>query len=205
MTGRVILVGAGPGDPELITLRGARALAAADVVVYDRLVAPALLELAPPTAERVYVGKEPGSHAWPQPAICALLVERARGGATWVAGAYALRLAGARRRLADRDRPEKPRIQPESPRHPEGERVPVHPVRAGQVPDARAAREDELRHGLDVQRGAHLVGQPVVARRRRSDLAPARVGRHASPGRQPLEQGPAQRRVGEDAVQVEIA
>ncbi|GIU97738.1 MAG: hypothetical protein KatS3mg013_1541 [Actinomycetota bacterium] len=84
MTGRVILVGAGPGDPELITLRGARALAAADVVVYDRLVAPALLELAPPTAERVYVGKEPGSHAWPQPAICALLVERARGGATVV-------------------------------------------------------------------------------------------------------------------------
>ena len=63
MTGRVVLVGAGPGDPELITIRGARALAEADVVVYDRLVAPALLELAPAQAERIYVGKEPGRAA----------------------------------------------------------------------------------------------------------------------------------------------
>ena len=60
MTGSVVLVGAGPGDPELITVRGARALAGADVVVYDRLAAPALLDLAPAGAERVYVGKEPG-------------------------------------------------------------------------------------------------------------------------------------------------
>ncbi len=84
MTGRVILVGAGPGDPELITVRGARALAEADVVVYDRLVAPALLDLAPPGAERIYVGKEPGRAATPQREIERLLVDRALHGATVV-------------------------------------------------------------------------------------------------------------------------
>lgn len=81
MTGRVVLVGAGPGDPDLITVKGARAMAEADVVVYDRLAAPALLELAPSDAERIYVGKEPGGHAWRQDAIDRLLVERALGGA----------------------------------------------------------------------------------------------------------------------------
>jgi uroporphyrin-III C-methyltransferase len=84
VTGRVILVGAGPGDPDLITVKGAKALAQADVVVYDRLVAPALLDLAPPTAERIYVGKEPFRSAWKQPEIDALLVERALTGATVV-------------------------------------------------------------------------------------------------------------------------
>jgi uroporphyrin-III C-methyltransferase len=84
VTGRVVLVGAGPGDPELITVRGARALAVADVVVYDRLVAPALLELAPPVAERIYVGKEPGLAAVPQRDIERLLVDRALSGATVV-------------------------------------------------------------------------------------------------------------------------
>jgi siroheme synthase len=53
VTGRVVLVGAGPGDPELITVKGAKALSAADVVVYDRLAAPALLDLAPGAAERI--------------------------------------------------------------------------------------------------------------------------------------------------------
>ena len=81
MTGRVVLVGAGPGDPELITLRGARVLAEADVIVYDRLVAPALLDLAPPGAERIYVGKEPGRAPVPQPEIERLLVDRALDGA----------------------------------------------------------------------------------------------------------------------------
>jgi uroporphyrin-III C-methyltransferase len=80
MTGQVFLVGAGPGDPELITVRGARLLAGADVVVYDRLVAPALLDLAPAHAERIYVGKEPGRSAMAQEQIDALLVERALAG-----------------------------------------------------------------------------------------------------------------------------
>jgi uroporphyrin-III C-methyltransferase len=84
MTGRVVLVGAGPGDPELITVKGARALAAADVVVYDRLAAPALLDLAPPTAQRIYVGKTPGGHAMRQREIDALLVSLASTGATVV-------------------------------------------------------------------------------------------------------------------------
>jgi uroporphyrinogen III methyltransferase/synthase len=80
MSGRVILVGAGPGDPKLITVRGAEVLGRADVVVYDRLASPALLDLAPPTAERIYVGKEPGRSAMPQDEIDALLVERALDG-----------------------------------------------------------------------------------------------------------------------------
>jgi uroporphyrin-III C-methyltransferase len=86
--GRVILVGAGPGDPKLITVRGAEALAEADVVVYDRLAAPALLDLAPPRAERVYVGKEPGRAAIAQEAISALLVAHA------LAGRMVVRLKG---------------------------------------------------------------------------------------------------------------
>ena len=84
MTGRVMLVGAGPGDPELISVKGARALAEADVVVYDRLAAPALLDLASPTARRIYVGKTPGGHAMQQPQIDALLVDLAQAGATVV-------------------------------------------------------------------------------------------------------------------------
>jgi len=80
MTGRVVLVGAGPGDPDLITIKGAKALAAADVIVYDRLAAPALLDLALPHAERIYVGKEPGRQAMPQAEIGALLVHKARLG-----------------------------------------------------------------------------------------------------------------------------
>jgi len=84
MIGRVVLVGAGPGDPELITVKGARALAEADVVVYDRLAAPELLELAPDSAERIYVGKEPGGHAMKQAQIDAVLVEQAQVGRTVV-------------------------------------------------------------------------------------------------------------------------
>jgi len=84
MTGRVILVGGGPGDPDLITLKGAKALAGADVVVYDRLVAPELLDFCPPQAERVYAGKEPGRAQMSQDEINAVLVERALRGLTVV-------------------------------------------------------------------------------------------------------------------------
>lgn len=84
MTGRVVLVGAGPGDPELITVKGAKALAQADVVVYDRLAPPALLDLAPVGAERVYVGKEPGRQAMRQREIDALIVREALAGRTVV-------------------------------------------------------------------------------------------------------------------------
>lgn len=76
----VFLVGAGPGDPGLLTVRGAEVLARADVVVYDRLSAASLLDQAPPTAELINVGKVPGEATTSQEAICQLLVERGRLG-----------------------------------------------------------------------------------------------------------------------------
>ena len=79
-SGLVSIIGAGPGDPGLLTLRGAEALATADVVVYDYLANPALLAHAPPGAERVYVGKKAGSHTLSQDEINALLVERGLAG-----------------------------------------------------------------------------------------------------------------------------
>jgi uroporphyrin-III C-methyltransferase len=84
VTGLVVLVGAGPGDPDLITLKGVKALAGADVVVYDRLVAPELLDLCPPQAERVYVGKEPGRPTVTQDEINEMLADRALRGLTVV-------------------------------------------------------------------------------------------------------------------------
>jgi uroporphyrin-III C-methyltransferase/precorrin-2 dehydrogenase/sirohydrochlorin ferrochelatase len=78
--GSVALVGAGPGSADLITLRGARLLAAADIVFYDRLVDPGLLDLAPASARRVHVGKAPGETPWPQDRINAALVAAARSG-----------------------------------------------------------------------------------------------------------------------------
>lgn len=82
--GRVHLVGAGPGDPQLITLRGMRALEHADVVVYDYLASADLLEHAPADAERIYVGKKAGAHTLQQDEINELLVRRAREGKTIV-------------------------------------------------------------------------------------------------------------------------
>ncbi|MDE0235607.1 MAG: uroporphyrinogen-III C-methyltransferase [bacterium] len=76
----VYLVGAGPGDPALLTLRGAEVLASADVVVYDRLSVASLLDLAPADAERISVGKQPGGPRTSQEDINALLVERGRAG-----------------------------------------------------------------------------------------------------------------------------
>ncbi len=76
----VYLVGAGPGDPGLLTVRGAEVLAAADVVVYDRLSVASLLELAPAGAERISVGKTPRGPSFPQSDINALLVDKGRAG-----------------------------------------------------------------------------------------------------------------------------
>jgi uroporphyrinogen III methyltransferase/synthase len=80
--GTVYLVGAGPGDPRLITIAGANALAKADVVVYDRLAHPNLLALAPPDSEKIYVGKTSGSHTLSQTGINRLLIQLARSGKT---------------------------------------------------------------------------------------------------------------------------
>jgi uroporphyrinogen III methyltransferase/synthase len=77
---KVYLVGAGPGDPELITLKARRLLALADSVLYDHLASAGLLDLAPAAAERLYVGKKKSSHAFSQEEICALLVERGKRG-----------------------------------------------------------------------------------------------------------------------------
>src|SRR5258708_19747076 len=79
-TGMVYLVGAGPGDAGLLTLRGAELLARADVVIYDALVNPDLLRLAPKSAEIIYGGKRAKDHAIPQDELNQLLVARAREG-----------------------------------------------------------------------------------------------------------------------------
>ena len=79
-SGRVALVGAGPGDPDLLTLKAHRWLQRADVIVHDRLVDPAVLDLARRDARRVDVGKAAGRHAMPQQQINALLVREAAAG-----------------------------------------------------------------------------------------------------------------------------
>ena len=78
--GCVTLVGAGPGDPDLLTVRAARVLQAARVVLYDNLVSDGVLDLIPATAERVYVGKQDRHHTLPQEEITELLVRIARTG-----------------------------------------------------------------------------------------------------------------------------
>jgi uroporphyrin-III C-methyltransferase len=86
--GRVALVGAGPGDPELLTLRAARLLASADVVVHDHLVGQGVLDLIGAGAERIYAGKERANHSMGQPEINQLLVRLAQ------AGRHVVRLKG---------------------------------------------------------------------------------------------------------------
>ncbi len=77
---KVYLIGAGPGDPGLLTLKGKAALEQADVVIYDYLASDLLLSMARPEAERIYVGKKAGDHALPQQEINALLVAKAQEG-----------------------------------------------------------------------------------------------------------------------------
>jgi len=86
--GTVYLVGAGPGDPELLTLRAARLLGEAEVIVHDHLVSEAILELGRREAERIYAGKQRGEHTLSQAEINALLVRLARE------GKHVLRLKG---------------------------------------------------------------------------------------------------------------
>jgi uroporphyrin-III C-methyltransferase len=79
-TGFVSLVGAGPGDPELLTLKALRRLQAANVVVYDALVAPVILEACSPDATRIFAGKRAGCRSFAQENITALLIDLARDG-----------------------------------------------------------------------------------------------------------------------------
>ncbi len=80
MSGLVYLIGAGPGDPDLITVKGLRALQQADVIVYDRLSPPELLAYAKPGAELINAGKQPTHHTLKQDEINAILMERAGRG-----------------------------------------------------------------------------------------------------------------------------
>jgi uroporphyrinogen III methyltransferase/synthase len=81
---KVYLIGAGPGDPDLITWKGRKLLAIADAVLYDHLAPEALLDIAPKHAERIYVGKKKSVHAFTQEEICAMMIDRARRGLTVV-------------------------------------------------------------------------------------------------------------------------
>lgn len=92
---RITLVGAGPGDPELITLKGLKALQGADVVLYDALVGEELLQFIPPNATKVYVGKRSGDHSYSQEVVNRLMVDyalnfghvvRLKGGDSFVFG-----------------------------------------------------------------------------------------------------------------------
>ena len=86
--GRATLVGAGPGDPDLLTLRAVKAIQSADVVLFDALIDPAILDLAPSSARRIDVGKRCGRHAMQQSAINRLIVREA------LSGAHVVRLKG---------------------------------------------------------------------------------------------------------------
>jgi uroporphyrin-III C-methyltransferase/precorrin-2 dehydrogenase/sirohydrochlorin ferrochelatase len=87
-SGHVYIVGSGPGNPELLTLRAFKLLQVAEVVLYDHLVAPEIVALARPGAELIYVGKQRSNHSLPQPEINELLVRLARQ------GKHVLRLKG---------------------------------------------------------------------------------------------------------------
>ena len=78
--GKVYLVGAGPGDPKLLTVKAVDVLKEADVVIYDRLVGESIINLAPAKAEKIYVGKRTGKHEVPQDKITELIIKKAQAG-----------------------------------------------------------------------------------------------------------------------------
>ncbi|MCV2401300.1 uroporphyrinogen-III C-methyltransferase [Marinomonas sp. C2222] len=78
MVGKVYLIGAGPGDPELLTLKAHRLLTTAEVVLYDRLVGQEIIDLIPETAEKMYVGKAKSMHSLPQDELNALIAAKAK-------------------------------------------------------------------------------------------------------------------------------
>jgi len=82
--GKVFLVGAGPGDPKLLTLKAFEALKAADIIIYDRLVNKVILEFASEKAEKIYVGKARGKHSYTQEKINELMIKAALEGKTVV-------------------------------------------------------------------------------------------------------------------------
>jgi uroporphyrinogen III methyltransferase/synthase len=84
MKGKVYLVGAGPGDPKLITVKGLECIRKADVLINDYLASPILLKYTPQNAENIYVGKKAGDHTYTQDQINALIIEKARAGLTVV-------------------------------------------------------------------------------------------------------------------------
>jgi uroporphyrin-III C-methyltransferase len=78
--GKVYLVGAGPGDPKLLTVKAVELIKEADVVIYDRLVGESILKLAPEKTEKIYVGKRTGKHEVPQDKITEIIIEKAQSG-----------------------------------------------------------------------------------------------------------------------------
>src|SRR5260221_13049009 len=84
VTGTVTLVGAGPGDPELLTLKALRLIRAADAIVHDQLVSSEILALSRADAEKIFVGKKPGAFCCPQRDIEGTLIRLAREGKTVV-------------------------------------------------------------------------------------------------------------------------
>ena len=90
---KVYLVGAGPGDPGLITVKGKECIETAEVVIYDYLAAPALLNHAPENAEIIYVGKKGGDHTLSQDEINALIVEKPKPDSGFVGSKAVIRLS----------------------------------------------------------------------------------------------------------------
>ena len=155
--GSVVLIGGGPGDADLITVRGKRELLAADVVVYDRLAPTSLLELVAPDVELIDAGKSPGRHALTQDQINEVIVDRAlaghrvarlKGGDPFVLGRGSEEvLACAEAGRARRGHPGHQQLD----RGPRGGRHPRHPSRA----EHRLRRDQRPRRRGPLRRRDH--------------------------------------------------